>query len=1123
MATDLLCLSNQFSSPTPTLTTRFPQSKNFTQKTSLANPKPWRVICAVSSQFTQLTEDNSRRSANYQPNLWNFEFLQSLENDLKVEKLEERATKLEEEVRRMINRVDTEPLRLLELIDDVQRLGMTYKFEKDIIKALDKINASLDEHENQKTGLHATALSFRLLRQHGFEVSQDVFKRFKDKEGGFSAQLKGDVQGLLSLYEASYLGFEGENLVDEARAFSIAHLKNNLKEGINTKVAEQVSHALELSYHRRLHRLEARWFLDKYEPTEPHHQLLLELAKLDFNMVQSLHQKELRELSRWWREMGLASKLDFVRDRLMEVYFWALGMAPDPQFSECRKAVTKMFGLVTIIDDVYDVYGTLDELQLFTDAVERWDVNATNTLPDYMKLCYLALYNTVNDTAYSILKEKGHNSLSYLAKSWCELCKAFLQEAKWSNNKIIPAFSKYLENASVSSSGVTLLAPSYFSVCKEQDISDQALYSLTNFHGLVRSSCAIFRLCNDLATSAAELERGETTNSITSYMNENGTSEEQAREELRKLIDAEWKKMNRERVLDSTLPKDFMAIAINMARVSHCTSQFTQLTEDNSRRSANYQPNLWNFEFLQSLENDLKVEKLEERATKLEEEVRRMINRVDTEPLRLLELIDDVQRLGMTYKFEKDIIKALDKINASLDEHENQKTGLHATALSFRLLRQHGFEVSQDVFKRFKDKEGGFIAELKGNVQGLLSLYEASYLGFEGENLLDEARAFSIAHLKNNLKEGINTKVAEQVSHALELPYHRRLQRLEARRFLDKYEPTEPHHQLLLELAKLDFNMVQSLHQKDLRELSRWWSEMGLASKLEFVRDRLMEVYFWALGMAPDPQFSECRKAVTKMFGLVTIIDDVYDVYGTLEELQLFTDAVERWDVNATNTLPDYMKLCYLALYNTVNDTAYSILKEKGHNSLSYLAKSWCELCKAFLQEAKWSNNKIIPAFSKYLENASVSSSGVTLLAPSYFSVCNEQDISDQALCSLTNFHGLVRSSCTIFRLCNDLATSAAELERGETTNSIPSYMHENDTSEEQAREKLRKLIDAEWKKMNRERVLDSTLPEAFKEIAINMARVSHCTYQYGDGIGRPDYTTENRIKLLLIDSVPIN
>ncbi|KAG4984769.1 hypothetical protein JHK87_029518 [Glycine soja] len=177
-------------------------------------------------------------------------------------------------------------------------------------------------------------------------VHADVFERFKDKDG----ELKGDVQGLLSLYEAPFLGFEGENLLDEARAFSITHLKNNL----NIKVAEQVSHALELPYHRRLYRLEARWYLDKYEPTEPHHQLLATRAACSVGF-----------------QHGTRKSSENCQDRLMEVYFWVLGMAPDPQFSECRKVVTKMFGLVTIIDDLYDVYGTLDEIQLFTDAIER--------------------------------------------------------------------------------------------------------------------------------------------------------------------------------------------------------------------------------------------------------------------------------------------------------------------------------------------------------------------------------------------------------------------------------------------------------------------------------------------------------------------------------------------------------------------------------------------------------------------------------------------------------------------------------------------------------------------------------------------------------------------------------
>jgi (-)-alpha-terpineol synthase len=134
----------------------------------------------------------------------------------------------------------------------------------------------------------------------------------------------------------------------------------------------------------------------------------------------------------------------------METFLWAVGSIFEPQFGYCRRMLTKVGVLVTIIDDVYDAYGTLDELELFTDAVDkfvlimacikyasiyiyicpsqltyirtctlcdsRWDTNAMDRLPYYMKLCFLALHNSINEMAFDILKEQAFHIIRYLRK-----------------------------------------------------------------------------------------------------------------------------------------------------------------------------------------------------------------------------------------------------------------------------------------------------------------------------------------------------------------------------------------------------------------------------------------------------------------------------------------------------------------------------------------------------------------------------------------------------------------------------------------------------------------------------------------------------------------------------------
>ncbi|KAI8558345.1 hypothetical protein RHMOL_Rhmol04G0084400 [Rhododendron molle] len=527
-------------------------------------------MCLQSSEIADQDsqQTSQRRSANYQPTAWDSNIIKSLKNHDVDEIQKQRAKKLKEDVRALIGDTDANSLTILELIDDIQRLGLSYHFDKDIKIALDKIILSVNGNnvtEDQQIGLHAIALCFRLCRQHGYEVSQDVFKRFKDENGNFMESLSKDTKGLLSLYEASYFSFDGEKLMEEAKVFTTKHLKGKIA---NEDLVELINHALEMPLQHRMLRLEARWYIEAYGKRKDANHLLLEMAMLEFNMVQSMLQGELKDMSRWWEDIELGKRLSFTRDRLMECYFWNVGLIFEPKFSDCRKSLTKLTTLITTIDDVYDVYGSLDELELFTTAVHRWDIEAVETLPDYMKLCFLALYNTTNEMAYDILKRKGVNIIPHLKRAWADICKTFLKEAKWCSNRETPTFQAYLDNGLVSVSGVLISVHVYFLLT--ETITIEALECLEKkLHPLVECSSLIFRFSNDLATSKAELERGESANSILCYMHETVVSEKEARKHISSLIEEAWKKMNKERVAaDSPFEKPFIEMAFNLARIA---------------------------------------------------------------------------------------------------------------------------------------------------------------------------------------------------------------------------------------------------------------------------------------------------------------------------------------------------------------------------------------------------------------------------------------------------------------------------------------------------------------------------------------------------------------------------
>ncbi|XP_039166662.1 alpha-farnesene synthase [Eucalyptus grandis] len=515
-------------------------------------------------------------------------------------------------------------------------------------------------------------------------------------------------------------------------------------------------------------------------------------------------------------------------------------------------------------------------------------------------------------------------------------------------------------------------------------------------------------------------------------------------------------------------------------------------------------------------------EGIEQRMERLMEDVKPMFPKA-VDSLAKLELIDRMRKMGLSNLFDNEMKEALETVASTKNGIFDMENHVYARALRFRLLRQHGYVVSQDEMRSFKEESKTFNRSNCEDVEAMMQLLEASHLAVEGENILDEGKAFSTGILRERVSS-LDGRLLKCAVHALELPMHRRLQWFDVKWQIDLYEQQEDKQSNLLELAKLNFNTVQATHRRDLIEISRWWRDLGLIEHVDFTRDRPVESFLCALGLSQEPRFSSLRKSLTKVIIFILVIDDVYDLYGSLEELECFTSVVTRWDSEPIQQLPECMKFCFRALHDLTYEIAHEIGKEEDwHRVLPHLMKAWADFCKALLTEAKWDHLGYTPSLEEYLSNAWTSSSGPLLLSHAYFFV-GHMKLEDAAEL-VESKKDLIYNASMIIRLCNDLRTSKAEIERGDAPSSMVCYMREANVSEDIARKHIKGLIDQAWKNINAHCFVNAETPflRPYIDVTVNAARAAYMIYQSGDGFGVQDGTIGQQMLSAVIEPLALD
>ncbi|EXB75239.1 (3S,6E)-nerolidol synthase 1 [Morus notabilis] len=460
-----------------------------------------------------------------------------------------------------------------------------------------------------------------------------------------------------------------------------------------------------------------------------------------------------------------------------------------------------------------------------------------------------------------------------------------------------------------------------------------------------------------------------------------------------------------------------------------------------------------------------------------------------------LKVIDAIQRLGIDYLFQEEIEKILRNQFMLFDHYtgntHNIEDHLHDAALRFRLLRQQGYFVSAGIFNKLKDKKGNnFKTELSKDMNGLMELYEASHVSIEGEDVLDEANIFSSQLLTASMTcLGDDHRRARAIANTLEYPCHKTLAKFTAKNLFgatSHFGSANGWINVLQELAKYEFNQVQSLHKREILQISH---------------------------------LSQHRVELTKPIAFIYVIDDLFDVYGNLDELTLFTEAINRWDITAVEKLPHYMKICFKALDNLTNEISHKVYQEHGWNPSHSLRKTWATLCDAFLVEAKWFASGQVPKTEEYLRNGVVSS-GVPMVLVHLFFLLG-QSITQDTVNFVDKMPGIITSTAAILRLWDDLGSAKDENQEGHDGSYVECYMKERQGSSiEEARQNITERISDAWKCLNKECLSPNPLPATFLKACLNVARLVPLMYSYDDNQRLP--SLEQYMKSMFYESGPM-
>ncbi|VAH39706.1 unnamed protein product [Triticum turgidum subsp. durum] len=532
-------------------------------------------------------------------------------------------------------------------------------------------------------------------------------------------------------------------------------------------------------------------------------------------------------------------------------------------------------------------------------------------------------------------------------------------------------------------------------------------------------------------------------------------------------------------------------------------------------RVSSFEASVWDAFFIQYEPGPLPIseECMRVKEAKLKEDVQILFKTFNNTPLEKMTFVDTLERLGIDHLFEEHINTAINEIHQS----EFNSCSLYEVALCFRLLREHGVWVSPDVFNKFKAGDGSFNKDITNEPRALLCLYNAAYLSIHGESELDEAISFARHHLEST-RDNLEYPLSEQVKRNLEIPYPRTLKRIDAPYYIAEYGQEQTCNPSVLELAKLNFNLLQCVHQRELKDFCRWGNDLYDEVELSYSRNRIVECYFWSYTVHYEQQYGHARIILAKAFVLTSMLDDTFDMHATLEEAEKLTEAIQRWDESAVFLLPEYLRKFYVRLMNTFIEIEHE-LKPDHKYRVAYCRKAIQTLCRSYQQESEWFHNSYIPSFEDHLK-CSLISSAIAMLSVILL-VGMGDEATKEAFEWAIGCTDAVMAGSVVARLVNDMTSFKCGKNKKDVASSVDSYINQYHVTGEVAFAVLDNMVEDAWKTTNQTRFDRRAMLPLVERVA-RMTKSMVFTYHHKKDRYTFGRLNKDRVKQQFVDPIPL-